>query len=423
MWIAPRLRAADSGSPSEKLNVACIGVGGRGHEDLKGVAGENIVALVDVDGNTLGKAAAEFPKARTFKDYRRMLDAVGKEIDAVVVGTPDHTHAPATLAALRAGKHVYCEKPLTHTVAEARLVAQTTAKHKRVTQMGTQVHAQSNYRRVVELLQAGAIGTVRRVHTWVNTSYHGGDRPKDTPAAPEGLDWDLWIGPAPMRPYHKAYHPFWWRGWWDFGGGALADMACHHMDLPHWALGLRHPVTVAAQGPEDHPEASPRWLIVDYEYAARPGDIAHGGGPGVHLTWYHGGKRPPEFENGTIPEAHRNWGGGNLFIGDEGMLLADYGKHVLLPQEKFSDYKRPAATIPDSIGHHREWVEACKADAFGQTTCNFDYSGALTETVLLGNVAYRIGKKLEWDALKLKATNAAEADAFVTKAYRKGWEL
>jgi predicted dehydrogenase len=338
-----------------------------------------------------------------------MIDVGG--LDAVVVGTPDHTHAPAALCALQANLHVFCEKPLTHTVAEARLLAEVARKKKRVTQMGTQIHAGDNYRRVVELIRGGAIGAVKEVHVWVSTSYGGGDRPKDQMAVPPGQEWDLWLGPAPFRPYHKTYVPFHWRKWWDFGGGALNDMACHHMDLPFWALDLRHPTHVEAEGPKPHAETAAPWLIVRYDFPAR------GKLPAVKLTWYDGGKRPKYFDQkGLLPA----WGNGTLFVGERGMLLADYGNRRLLPEKDFKDFTPPKQTIPNSIGHYKEWVEACKNN--GPTTCNFDYSGALTEAVLLGTVAYRLGKGFDWDAKKLKASEAGAED-FLRKKYRKGWEL
>src|SRR6185437_4057691 len=261
--------AADKKPPAnERLAVGVIGVAGQGEHDWKNIhaGGAEIVALCDVDESRTKKARETFPHAAFHSDFRRLIDRKG--LDAVLVATPDHTHAPATLAALRAGLHVFCEKPLTHTVYEARLVAETAAKHKRVTQMGTQIHGGDNYRRVVELIQSGAIGTVREVHVWVGTSYKGGDRPKEKPKMPPGLHWDLWLGPAPERPYHSAYVPFWWRGWWDFGGGALADMACHHMDLPFWALKLRHPTKITAEGPPPHPESTSKGLTVHYEFPA-----------------------------------------------------------------------------------------------------------------------------------------------------------
>ncbi len=410
--LGGRVLAADEKkvTANDKLNIAVIGVAGQGEYNwgqLKGTGEANIVALCDVDEKRTGKARETFPKATFYTDYRKLLDGE-KGLDAVLVATPDHNHAVIALAALKANLHVYCEKPLTHTVAEARLVAETAAKHQRVTQMGTQIHAGSNYRRVVEIVQSGAIGPVKEVHVWCGNSRTGGDRPKDTPPVPEGLHWDLWLGTAPQRPYHPAYVPFNWRGWWDFGGGTIADMACHHMDVSFWALKLRHPTKVSAEGPPPHAESAAKYLIVTYEFPAR-GDL-----PAVTLKWYDGGKRPPHFDDPTFPK----WGDGTLFVGDKSMLLAGYDHRKLLPEKDFDDYKEPKPTIPDSIGHHKEWIQACKNHT--ATTCNFDYSGALTEAVLLGNVAYRVGKPLTWDAKNLK-TNEAEAEAFLRHEDRKGW--
>jgi predicted dehydrogenase len=406
---AETLHSAESAN--ERLHVGVIGVAGQGAYDLREVAkaGAAIVALCDADENRAKEARRQFPVAKFYTDFRRLLDQKG--LDAVVIATPDHTHAPATLRALRAGLHVYCEKPLTHTVAEARLVAETAGRHKRVTQMGTQIHAGSNYRRVVELVQSGAIGPVREVHAWCDKAWVGGNRPREMPPVPHGLHYDLWLGPAPYRPYHPTYIPFFWRGWWDFGGGTLADMACHYVDLPFWALGLRHPLSVAAEGSPVHPESAPEWLIVHYEFAA------HGSFPPVKLTWYQGNRRPHFFEDGKLP----SWGNGVLFVGEKGMLLADYGHYKLLPEEKFASFTPPTPSIPDSIGHHREWVEACKTG--GPTTCNFAYGGALTETVLLGNVAYRSGRSFQWDADNVRAVNEPQADRFLHKEYRKPWTL
>ena len=269
-----------------RLDLAVVGVGGRGAANLKGVARENILALCDVDERNLIAASARHPRARLFADFRRMLDQVGREIDAVVVSTPDHTHAPAAAAAMRMGKHCYCEKPLTHSLHECRTLIDLAAKHKLATQMGTQIHAGPNYRRVVEAVQAGLIGPVREVHVWHTVSYGGMDRPKDTPSVPKHLNWDLWLGPAPRRPYHRCYVPKWWRNWWDFGCGGLGDFGCHYMDLPFWALKLRHPTSVEADGPPVHPESTPKSLEVRYEFPAR------GRMPPVKLTWYDGGRRP-----------------------------------------------------------------------------------------------------------------------------------
>ncbi len=412
-------RSIYSTQTNERLNIAGIGVGGRGADDINGVASENIVALCDVDEKHAAQTFERYPQAKQYKDFRRMLDEMHQKIDAVVIGTPDHTHAPAAVMAMKLGKHCYCEKPLTHSVYEARVMAEVAREKKLVTQMGTQIHAESNYRRVVELVQTGAIGTVREVHIWLGANFSGPPRPTDMsqpdaspdrPAAPDTLDWDLWLGPASYRPYHTAYAPFGWRYWWNFANGQLGDFFCHYCDLAFWALKLRHPITIEAEGPV-HPESAARWTIARQEYPAR-GDL-----PPVTLTWYHGGGYPAFVKEGKVPQ----WANAVLFIGSEGMLIADYGQHKLLPEEKFADFKRPEPFIPDSIGHHREWVEACKTG--GQTTCNFDYSGALTEAALLCNVALRTGKKLTWDVKNLKAVGCPEADAFLRREYRKGWTL
>ncbi|MHC4692775.1 MAG: Gfo/Idh/MocA family protein [Planctomycetota bacterium] len=404
---------------NNKLNVAGIGVGGRGAADVNGADSENIVALCDVDEQRAAQTYERYPNAKRYKDFRRMFDEMHNKIDAVVIGTPDHTHAPAGVMAMKLGKHCYCEKPLTHSVYEARVMAEVARRKKLVTQMGTQIHALSNYRRAVELVQTGAIGTVRKVHVWLGanftvppkpTNLSQPEAPSDRPAIPETLDWDLWLGPAAYRPYHSAYAPFGWRYWWNFANGQLGDFFCHYCDLAFWALKLRHPVTVEAEG-SVHPESAARWTIAKQEYPAR------GNLPPVTLTWYSGGGYPVFMNEGKVPQ----WGNAVLFIGSEGMLIADYGRHQLLPEEKFVDFERPEPFIPNSIGHHREWVEACKTG--GPTTCNFDYSGALTEAALLCNVALRTGRKLTWDAKKLKAIGCPEADAFIRRKYRKGWTL
>jgi predicted dehydrogenase len=402
-----------------KLNVAGIGVGGRGADDINGVAGENIVALCDADEKHSAQTFERYPQAKQYKDFRKMLDEMNKDIDAVVIGTPDHTHAPAAVMAMKLGKHCYCEKPLTHSVYEARVMAEVAREKKLVTQMGTQIHAESNYRRVVELVQTGAIGTVREVHVWLGANFAGPpkptdmsqpDAPSERPEVPQTLDWNLWLGPASYRPYHSTYAPFGWRYWWNFANGQLGDFFCHYCDLVFWALKLRHPITVEAEGPV-HTESAARWTIARQEYPAR-GDL-----PPVTLTWYHGGGYPAFVKQKNIPQ----WGNAVLFIGSEGMLIADYGQHRLLPEEKFVDFKRPEPFIPDSIGHHSEWVDACKTG--GATTCNFDYSGALTEAALLCNVALRTGKKLTWDSKNLKAIGCPEADIFIRRQYRQGWTL
>jgi predicted dehydrogenase len=407
--------ARASRNPLEKLNIACIGTANRARADIDGVVHENIVALCDVDSGYLDRCAAWFTengkgKPALFRDYRTMLADAADTFDAVVVGTTDHHHAPATIRALRAGKHVYCEKPLTHTVAEARLIAETAREQGVATQLGTQIHAGSNYRRCVEIIQGGVIGDVTEAHVWVNKAWGGGELPEKADPVPETLDWDLWLGPAPERPYAAGrYHPANWRRWWDFGQGTLGDMACHYMDLPFWALKLKHPTHCEAEGPEPHPHTCPLGLIVRYEFPARDSM------PPVKLTWYDGNMVPKKINDQPVPA------NGIMFVGTEGMMFASYSNYRLFPQQKFAGFQPPEPTIPDSIGHHKEWIQACKEGT--PTTCNFDYSGALTETVLLGNVAYRSGTGFAWDAANLKATDAPEANQFVSKEYRKGWEV
>ncbi len=408
--VLPRWSFAQTKSPNEKLNIACIGTANRAAASVNAVSGENVVALCDVDEKYLEAVKEKFPEAKTYVDYREMLDQMADKLDAVVVATADHHHIPASIRAVRAGKHVYCEKPLSHTVFESRLINEEAQKQGVATQLGTQIHATDNYRRVVELVQAGAIGDVTDVHVWCGKSWGGGERPEGGEEPPETLHWDLWLGPAPERPYVKGrYHPGQWRRWWDFGNGTLGDMACHLMDLPFWALKLRYPSTCEAEGPEVHPETCPLGLTVRYTFPAEEGY-----GP-LNLTWYDGNQTPKEVAGEKVP------GMGVMFVGTEGKLFSDYGRHRLFPTDQFADYQRPEPTIPPSIGHHAEWLKACKEGT--PTTCSFDYSGPLTETVLLGTVAYRTGKKLQWDAEALKATNCPEAAKLIDKEYRQGWEV
>lgn len=402
--------AQESNSANEKLKIICVGTANRASADISGIKSQDIVALCDVDKNYLDRAAAQFKGAKTYADYREMIADEADRADAIVVATADHNHAPASIRGINAGLHCYCEKPLTHTIEEARLIAEAAKSKGVATQMGTQIHAEPNYRRVVEIIQSGAIGDVREVHVWVSKSWGGGDRPEGGQAPPETLNWDLWLGPAPERPYFPGrYHPAQWRRWWDFGQGTLGDMGCHYMDLPFWALDLRHPVSCEAFGEAVHPETCPLGLTVKYKFPQR-GEL-----PPVELTWYDGNMTPREVAGERVP------GSGVMFVGSEGHMFADYSKYRLFPVDKYMAYEPPAPTIPDSIGHHAEWIKGCKDGS--PTLCNFDYSGALTEAVLLGNVAYRVGKKLDWDGANLKATNCPEANQYIRKEYRKGWEV
>jgi predicted dehydrogenase len=378
-----------------------------------------------VDLPALDLIGSKYPEAKKVVDFRKLFDNP-KDFDAVVVSTCEHTHVFVTMLALKAGKHVYCEKPLTHNIWEARLVRETASKLKLATQMGNQGHASDNHRRVKELIQAGVIGPVREVHVWVNRAWglqseeaakrnkdivFVTDRPKEADPVPPGLDWDLWLGPAPARPFSSVYvpGPKWYR-WWDFGNGTMSDLGSHRNDLAFYALDIRAPLTVEASPGPAHAEIAPATMSVTYEYAAR-GEM-----PPVKLTWYQGELRPKIWTDGGIPQ----WLDAQLFVGDKGMILSSGNKHILLPEKDFAGFVPPPQTIPNSPGHYAEWIEACKGGK--PSLANFEYAGWTTEANHLGNVAYRTGKKLEWDAAAMKATNAPEADKFIRREYRKGWE-
>lgn len=419
-------------SPNEKLNVAFIGVGGRGGSNLRSVTkqqhvGVNVVAVCDVNKQNLGIASKLHPQARTYVDFRKLYEDNTDDIDAVVVSTPEHTHAFATMPALKMKKHVYCEKPLTHNVVESRLIMEEAAKAGVATQMGTQIHGMPNYRRVVELVQSGAIGPVREAHVWVSRAWglqseadskrhkdrvYVSDRPKEAMTPPSYLDWDLWVGPAPMRPYHEVYFPGpkWYR-WWDFGNGTMSDLGSHWNDLPFWALKLDAPTSIEAFGPEPHPEIAPASMSAEYQYAAR-GEMS-----ACKVFWHQGENKPEIWKNKGIPQ----WGNGVLFIGDDGMILSDYGKHILLPEEKFKDFTPPEQFIQNSPGQHEEWLLGCKEGT--PTGSPFSYAGPLTEANHLGNVAFRAGEKIEWDSENLRVTNVASANQYLGREPREGWSL
>ena len=406
--------------PSEKLNIAGIGVGGRGGSDIGAVSnGNNIVALCDVDEKQASGTFKKFPDAKVYKDFRRMLEKEEKNIDAVVVATPDHIHAVASMMAIKMGKHVYTEKPLTHSVYEARKLTAAARKYKVATQMGNQGRAGDGMRLICEWIWDGAIVDVREVHAWTNRPIwpQGIGRPEDTPPVPATLDWDLWLGPAPERPYNPAYMPFKWRGWWDFGTGALGDMACHIIDAPFLALKLGYPTSVRAVSTEVNNETAPLASVIEYQFPAR------GGMPPVKLVWYDGELRPPLPADAKPGRRLGSRNGGTLFVGDKGNLACGcYGRSPrLVPETMMKEYQRPAETLPRSVGHHKEWIEACKGGK--PAGSNFDYSGPLTETVLLGNLAIRSGKPLEWDGANMKVTNVPEANDYVRREYRKGWTL
>jgi predicted dehydrogenase len=432
--IVPRYVLGGPGNvpPSEKINIAAIGAGGMGANNINACSdsGENIVALCDVDDERAKDTFNRYPNARKWKDFREMLDKQ-KDIDAVIVATPDHTHAVAAMAAMRRGKHVYVQKPLTRTVYEARMLTEAARKYKIVTQMGNQGHSGEGVRLMCEWIWDGAIGPVREVHTWTNRPVwpQGIDRPSDTPPVPPTLDWDLWLGPSPMRPYHPCYLPFNWRAWIDFGTGALGDMGCHVMDAAFWILKLKYPVSVEAsrsyevremwkrvENKETYPTAS----VVHYQFPAREGM------PAVKLHWYDGGllpERPEELEPGReIPES------GTIFVGDKGKIMCGtYSDDPrIIPESKMKEYKRPLKTLPriekGTDGHEQNWIAACKG---GPPACsNFDYSGPLTETVVMGNLAVlNPGKNLRWDGENMKVTNDDKANEYIKPAYREGWSL
>jgi predicted dehydrogenase len=408
--------------PSEKLNIAGIGVGGRGADNLDAVGSENIVALCDVDEARASATFKRYPKAKKYSDFRIMLEKQ-KDIDAVIVATPDHVHAVATITAIKMGKHVYCEKPLTHSIYEARMVARAAREQKVATQMGIQGHSGEGIRLLCEWIWDGAIGPVREVHTWTDRPGswwpQGIARPKDTPPAPPTLDWDLWLGPAPYRPYHPAYVPFKWRGWWDFGTGPMGDMGIHNCSPIFWALKLGYPTSVEVVSQEgNNDQTGPVKSIVRYEFPAR-GDM-----PPLTLTWYDGGNMPPRPEELEPDRRLGDNDGGSLLIGDKGKILAPgwcAESPRLIPESKMKEYKLPPKTIPRSPGHHQEWINACKGGKL--PTANFDFSGPLTEVLLLGNIAIRTGEKLLWDGPNMKITNVPEANNYVRRQYRQGWTL
>ena len=428
LGASPALSFAQQNSTRDKLNIGVIGAGGRGKANTAGVAHENIYALCDTNPAALAAAKAKHPRAKTFSDWREVIEDAS--IDAVVISTADHHHAPAAIAAMRAGKHVYCEKPLAHTVAEARLMQKVYAQRSGdiATQMGTQIHATDNYRRVVELVQGGAIGPVREAHVWCGRTINA-VKPAvlDEQPIPKGFNWDTWLGPAEMRPYNTAY----WKGgnlnWnrrWEFGNGVLGDMGSHLIDLPFWALDLTHPTSVESEGPEPDAISCPPWQVVTWRHGPRSGN-ENLAAP-VKLVWYHGGEGMRRKSEVLQPQVGGDtdlskWHIGVTFVGERGLLTTDYGKHVLSPGDDFSVYERPERSIAKSKGHYIEWTEACKSG--GRALCNFEYSGRLIEHNLLGNVAHRTGTKLEWNHEEGVATGAPEAMQFVQKPYREGWNL
>lgn len=413
-------------APSERLNIAGIGVGGMGRGNLAALETENIVALCDIDHNYAKGTFQKYPHARTHTDYRKMLEDQ-PDIDAVVIATPDHTHAVISMAAIKAGKHVYCQKPLTHDVYEARMLTLAAREAGVATQMGIQGHSGEGARQIVEWIADGAIGEVHEVDAWCNLSYYPwghagwssrwGTRPEETPPVPEGVDWDAWIGPAPMRPYHRAYHPATWRCWWDFGSGMMGDRGAHTIDPIFWALKLGAPTSVDSTAMGNSVDTHPLAALITFEFPAREGL------PPVKLTWHDGlrAPRPEQLEDGrTMGDGE----GGVIFKGTKGKLMCGtYGNGAcLIPETRMSQYKQPPKTlprIPDS--HEQDWVRACKGGP--AAGANFDYSGPLAEVCTLGNVAKRLDTRILWDAENLQVTNVPEAARYIRTPYRDGWSL
>jgi predicted dehydrogenase len=435
--IVPRhvLGGQDTPAPSDKLNLAAVGVGGMGKKNLSNCETENIVALCDVDYDLADPVFKKYPSAKTYKDFRVMLDEQ-KDIDAVIVATPDHTHAVIAMAAMARKKHVYVQKPLTHSVYEARLLTETARKAGVVTQMGNQGHSGEGIRLLCEWVWDGAIGPIREAHAWTNRPvWPSGvevERPTDTPQVPAGLDWDLWLGPAHARPYHPTYHPAKWRAWWDFGTGSLGDMACHIVDPLFWALKLKYPISVEANVSkywkaffEEAPpknEMFPRSTIVRLKFPARE-DM-----PEVSVTWWDGGLMPARPAGLEPGRRMGDLDGGILLIGDKAAILANcYGESPrIVPEAKMKEYKRPRKTlerIPEgSDGHEKDWLRACRGGK--PASSSFEYSGPLSETVLMGNLAIRFpGRELFWNGEAMEVTNDTDANAYVKREYREGWHL
>ena len=417
---------------ADRINVGCVGIGGKGASDVSGAAGAGgtIVALCDVDDNRRMRRGKDirdnYPKAKFYRDFRVMLEKEGKRIDAVTVSTPDHAHCHASVMAMRMGKHVYCQKPLTHSISEARLMATTAKECGVATQMGNQAHAGEPIRRAVELIRGGLIGKVSEVHTWTNRPIwpQGMAERPPTEEVPSGLDWDLWQGPAPRRPYNSAYCPFKWRGWWDYGTGALGDMGCHIMDMPFWALDLKYPTSVVAESKGNTKESGPTESTVTYRFPA--GKYCHD----LKFVWYDGIKRDgaqlPHQDivgDADVPSDRLQSLFDLVLVGDKGRFFFKRSneKWTTAPSQLLEDFEAPSKTIPRVRDEDAEWIEACKGGA--PALSNFAYSGPFTEVVLLGNLAIRLGEKVEWDGPNMKSSNLPEADALIRRKYRKGWEL
>ncbi len=417
-------QAAESNSPNERIRFACIGVGGKGSSDSGDAAAHgDIVAICDVDESILGKRAAsdQFATAKQFRDFRKMIDEVGKNFDAVTVSTPDHNHAAAAALAMRAGKAAFVQKPLTHTIYEARRLGEIATEMKVATQMGNQGTANNALREGAAIVKAGTLGPVKEVHVWTNRPIwaQGGDAPEPAPVPPT-LDWDLWIGTAPMRPYAPGYHTFAWRGWWDFGTGALGDMACHTFNMPYMAVDLRDPISVVAESSGHNKDSYPKWSVITFEFPSTDKR------PGVKVVWYDGGKKPDpallQSQGGSSDQpAPKLDNSGSLIIGEKAKLYApgDYANDIVL----LGASRPEKVEYPRSPGHFKEFVDAIKGGPPAMS--NFPgYASSLTETILLGNLAvWATGKKIDWDAKNLQATNAPEVAGVIKPTYREGYSL
>jgi len=418
---------AHGAAPSETVRVASVGVGGKGASDSSNAAkhpNTRLVAFAEIDirahkRSGYAKAVKKWPDAKRFTDWRRMLDAMHSDIDALTVSTPDHMHAPITMTALGHGIACYTQKPLTRTIHEARVLTLAAAKAKVATQMGNQHHNGLPYRLLVHYIREGAIGKVKEAHAWSNRPIwpQGIDRPTGADPIPEGLAWDLWLGVAPDRPYKQdVYHPFVWRGWYDFGAGALGDMGCHIIDPVVWALGLGPALSVRYDGPSPKPETFPKEETLTYRFKGTP----YTAGDEIVVKWYDGGRKPP-VRLAPLPQGMKELPkNGTLFVGEKGVLLTPHGSGpMLLPRQQYADYQKPK--LP-AIDHTGQWIDAVRGQ--GETTSSFAYAGPLTETVLMGVVASRVpGQTLLWDAANLRFTNSAKATAYVKEDYRKGWEV
>ncbi|CAN5779892.1 Gfo/Idh/MocA family oxidoreductase [soil metagenome] len=416
LWVVGSGSHLLARSANDKLNIGIIGTGGRGGGNIDGVKEENIVALCDIDQDRLGQAGNRFPEAKTFQDFRKLLEECDN-LDAVVISTPDHTHAVAAAMALKMGKHVYCEKPLTHSIHEARVLKKLAAEAGVATQMGNQGHSNPGAARTVEIIRSGAIGPVKEVHAWTNRPiWPQGVESIETRPAPDKIAWDLWLGPAPEAEYSPDLHPFKWRGFWDYGTGALGDMACHILDVAFWACDLRDPSSVEVVKADKMTDISPpSRSVLRYQFPEREGR------PALTFTWYDGGELPPE----DLVEGEELRSGGSLIVGEKGKIYIpdDYGsRYVLLPKKDFEGYEPPEESIPRSPGHHRDWIEACKGRD-RPAGSNFDYACDLTETVLLGNVALLAGGKVDWDAENARIKNGSTENRYVQREYRQGWSL